>query len=70
MNIALIQLFNIIGPFKKAVIFSESTAARQLQKLRPSERHKVPMGPTAGMWVIKCQDYLAKSKAIRHASAT
>jgi len=45
MNIALMQLFNIIEPFKKAVTFSESTAARQLQKLRPSERHKVQMGP-------------------------
>jgi len=29
MNIALMQLFNIIRPFKKAVIFSDSTAARQ-----------------------------------------
>jgi hypothetical protein len=31
MNIALMQLFNILGPFKKTVIFSDSTAARQSQ---------------------------------------
>lgn len=29
MNTALMQLFNIIGPFKKAIKFSDSTAARQ-----------------------------------------
>lgn len=29
MNIALMQLFNIIRPFKKDVIFSDSTVARQ-----------------------------------------
>jgi hypothetical protein len=29
MNIALMQLFNIIRPFKKAVIFNDSNAARQ-----------------------------------------
>jgi predicted cobalt transporter CbtA len=29
MNIALMQLFNITGLIKKAVIFSDSTAARQ-----------------------------------------
>ena len=91
MNFALMQLFNIIGQFKKAVIFSYSATARQslakadtpLSKmvteinLHIKQKKDLQKG-IKFQWVsfysrdvgTEMSDYLAKSTAISHTSAT